>query len=253
MRDGAPVPPGTTVVTIPPETEVTTPSAPATTVEPTQLDTPRPDLRATGALGWALLRGEVPNAVLEIDTADGVALSDEAVETLQQQLAEHGSKSVEVVREGGLPAQDTYAAQELVEIARDHRSRRSSDDTIAIHALVLPGAFEQEGALGIAFLSTTFAIFPEAIGGRLPEGASQPEYESAVVTHELGHLFGLVNLTGVGEFHEDENHRGHSANRDSVMHVAVEIAPVGLDVSPTRSFDQADRREMERIRQQRPG
>ena len=58
-------------------------------------------------------------------------------------------------------------------------------------------------------------------------GALYPAYETSVVVHELGHLFGLVNLTGKGAFHEDPEHRGHSSSADSVMYWATEDISVG--------------------------
>ena len=232
--------------------EPTSPTETLPKAEPTVLTGPRPDLRQTGSLGWALLRDDVPNVVLEVDSAPGVRLSDRAVVALERHLGEHGGKDVEVERHERLPAQDVYDAQTLVELTREHRSATSSVDTVVIHVLTLPGRFEQEGAMGVSFLSTAFAVFVDAIAETLPPSASGPEYEAAVASHELGHLFGLVNLTGVGGFHEDDNHPGHSTNGDSVMHGAVEVSPLALGGSPPTVFDDDDRREIERIREQRP-
>ena len=220
--------------------------------DPAPLTGPRPDLQQTGSLGWALLRDDVPNVVLEVDGAPDITLSDEAVGVLERHLSEHGGKNVEVERHQRLPAQEVYDAQTLVRLTREHRSSASSGDTVVIHVLVLPGEFEQEGAMGVSFLSTAFAVFVSTLADALPPGASSPEYESAVASHELGHLFGLVNITGRGAFHEDDDHPGHSENRDSVMHVAVEVSPRGLGGSPPTDFDDDDRREMERIREQGP-
>ncbi len=73
-------------------------------------------------------------------------------------------------------------------------------------------------------------------------------------TDELGHLFGLVNLTGLGGFHEDENSPGHAASEDSVMHWAVEsFSFIELfGGGPPSEFNEADREEMRLIRDQLP-
>lgn len=70
------------------------------------------------------------------------------------------------------------------------------------------------------------------------------------MVHELGHLFGLVNLTGEGAFHEDPDHEGHSRNTSSVMHWAVESTVVGdvFEGGPPRDFDTDDEQEMQAIR-----
>lgn len=106
----------------------------------------------------------------------------------------------------------------------------------------------------MAFAATAFALFPDVVRGRLPPGANVAAFHRTLALHELGHLFGLVNLTGVGGFHEDENHPGHAETADSVMHWAVESFGFTelFGGGPPSEFTEADREEMRRIRNQLP-
>lgn len=222
--------------------------------DPAELSAPS-DRRLVGSLGWALLSPEVPHAVVEIDQLGGATVGQPAIDALEQAMREHGGKAdVEIVMEEAATTRDVYTLEDLVSTAEEQRSRSSGDDTVALHVLVLPGRFESEGVPGVAFHATTIALFPEEIARLLPPGASVDAFEAAVATHELGHTFGLVNRTGVGEFHEDPEHPGHTDDEDSVMYWAVETPSLGqlFGSGPPSSFNEADRREMQNIREQRP-
>lgn len=213
------------------------------------------DRRLVGSLGWALLSPEVPKAVVEIDRVGGARLDLEAVETLEQALRDHGGKrTVEVVTGEAQDGKDVYSLEDLVSTSQEHRDRSSGDDTVALQVLVLPGRFEAQGVPGAAFHATVMALFPQEIDRMLPPGATVGAFEAAVATHELGHTFGLVNRTGVGKFHEDPEHPGHTDDRDSVMYWAVESPSLRelFGTGPPSDFNDADRQEMERIRAQRP-
>lgn len=104
----------------------------------------------------------------------------------------------------------------------------------------------------MAFEATSFAVFVDEISPRLPPGANAAAFEAAVAVHEAGHLFGLVNGTGVGGFHEDPDHPRHARDDRSVMYWAVEspsLVEVFASGQPS-DFASDDRREMERIRDQ---
>lgn len=222
--------------------------------EPATLDATS-DRRLLGSLGWALLSPEVSSAVIEIDQLGGEKLGQEAIDAMRQALVEHGGKkTVDVVVNDSTASKDVYSLEDLVATAQDHRDRSSGGGTVALHVLVLPGRFEVEGVPGAAFHATSIALFPEAIRRSLPGGAAESAFEVAVAVHELGHTFGLVNRTGVGDFHEDPDHPGHTADEDSVMYWAIESPSLTeiFRTGPPRSFNDADRQEMEMIRGQRP-
>ncbi len=216
---------------------------------------PSSDRQLAGSLGWALLSPDVPGAVVEIDQLGDARLSGDAISAIEQALREHGGKqTVDVVVGEAQADGDVYSRQDLVTTAEQHRDHSSGEDTVALHVLVLPGRFEAQGVPGVAFHATTVALFPQEIGRMLPPGATSESFEAAVAVHELGHTFGLVNLTGVGEFHESSDHPRHTDDEDSVMYWAIESPSLRelFRTGPPRDFNEADRREMEAIRQQRP-
>lgn len=210
---------------------------------------PASDTGIPGGLGWALLGSSVSRAVVEVDYAGDADVSQQALDAIGKKLRDHGGKSVEWTGGRELPEQDVYSRRDLLGLVENHRDRYSGDGAVALYVLVLPGRFEIEGAPGVAFHATAFALFPEQISGRLPPAADVESFEEGTAVHELGHLFGLVNLTGQGGFHEDPDHPGHSADEGSPMHWAVESTTL-LDVfsgGPPSEFTEADRREMEAI------
>ena len=151
--------------------------------------------------------------------------------------------------DGSAPAQEVYTAEDLRAITAASRETSSAPSRPAIYVLVLEGRYENDRVTGVAFGATSFAVFPDQIGGGLL-GLEPESFETAVLVHELGHLFGLVDLTGEGAFHEDAQHPGHSSSDASVMYWAVEDISITnvFRGGPPREFDDADRKEMARIR-----
>lgn len=208
------------------------------------------DRGAVGSMGPALLRPEVSEAVVEIDATPGESMTAQARNALGAQIEEHGNKeSVGFVEGSTLPEQDIYTTGELRSLMDAHRAVWSNTDRAAVYVMVLSGRHEDDGVVGVAFNASAYAIFPDQLSGGLL-GLNYANFEEAVVVHELGHLYGLVNLTGHGAFHEDPEHPGHSANDDSVMFWAVESTLVEdiFDGGPPRDFDADDETEIDRIR-----
>lgn len=192
----------------------------------------------------------IPRARIEIDST-GPELTARARNGLAGALQEHGSKAVTFAPQGAAPAQSTYDDDDLERIARATRDGFSTEDRVALHVLVLNGSYANADVLGLAFDASTFAIFPDRIRSGLLSSVNYAAFEEAVVVHELGHLFGLVNITGQGGFHEDPDHPGHSRNEGSVMFWRVDDISVGniFQGGPPTTFDADDRREMAAIRE----
>jgi len=106
-----------------------------------------------------------------------------------------------------------------------------------------------KGVLGVAIRGDLGVIFTDRVNASATPLVGSAGIESAVVTHEVGHLLGLVDLylhTG----RQDPDHPGHSTDTHSVMYWAVESDLVGdlLEGGPPREFDDADRADLARIR-----
>ena len=228
------------------------PASPQSPPPPPASEPPQPtfdDAGPIGSAGRTLLSPDVARAVVEVDRSAGAQLRVDPRRIVAEQLGEHGGKSVTVAGDGRVPAQDVYSADDLRALTRRHRDRRSSAQRVAVYVLVLEGRYTDERVTGLAFGATAFVLFPDQMGGA-PLGVNRDAYETAVVVHELGHLFGLVNLTGQGAFHEDPEHPGHARSDGSVMYWAVEDVSIAnvFRGGPPREFDDDDLREMDRIR-----
>ncbi len=134
-----------------------------------------------------------------------------------------------------------YAVSEMNEIPDNSKQSWSSDQLIALGESIAPelksnnilntsviyvkGVFNgNTNILGLHFSGKRYVfIFKdvvESVGGT----SDQQKYvEQAVVVHELGHLFGLVN-SGIAQAtnHEDKSHPHHTSNDECVMYWAVE-------------------------------
>lgn len=208
------------------------------------------DEGALGTAGRALLSPSTPRVVVEVDRSPSVSVAIDPRAVVAEELREHGGK--QSVRGGGdsqVPAQDVYTERDLRTITAAARAVHSGADEAAIYVLVLEGRYENERVTGVAYQATAFAVFPDQIGGAVL-GLQREAFERAVVVHELGHLFGLVDLTGHGDFHEDPQHPGHAVSEDSVMYWAVEDISIAnlFRGGPPTEFNAADREEMARIR-----
>ena len=242
----------------PPSTAPATTNGPAGTIgSGTTRSTPddRPvvpdDAGPLGSMGPALLSPTLPAVVVEVDATAGEALTSRARQALQDALVTHGGKRT--VRSRGastVPSSDAYSVAELRELAATHRVTASSAEELSVYVLVLEGAFEVDGVTGVAFEASSFALFPDTIRNGLLPAMSYPSFEQSVAVHELGHLFGLVNVTGHGAFHEDPERPGHSVSRRSVMFWAVEDVSIAnlFRGGPPTEFDADDRRELDLIR-----
>ena len=209
------------------------------------------DWQSVGTLGPAILGGS-RSLKIEIDytPASAPSASDEAV--LSSVLGHYSGKQVSIVPdEGNLPVEKDYSLDTVVKLTEEHRSCFTSSTQVCLYFLFLPGSFENSAALGAAYTSSAVAIMTEQIQNGSNALVSRDRIATATITHELGHLFGLVNLIGKEvRPHEDPDHPGHSSNPNSVMYWAVEDLSVNsiLSGGPVTTFDQDDEADIALIR-----
>lgn len=217
------------------------------------------DFGRIGANGRALLSDDVPGLVVEIDFESRQPPSDEAVEHLVGVLEDVLDKPDGIRLDGGnaFTLDDRqWRSDDLRRHAIDHRSTFSSEDELSIYLLYVRGEFFRGAnvteSLGEPYNASEAALFPEQWRGPVGEEvADELAVERAALVHQVGHLLGLVDFTGVDvEEREDAQHQGHSANEGSVMFHAVSTTAVTpqYDSVPPDTFDDADLADLAVIR-----
>lgn len=206
-----------------------------------------------GTLGSAaagLLKAEPYTTILiEFAVVGDRQPSSGAVSHLASVLQDVTGKSVDTSTHALRGGDGPYSADEI----RDLSSKRASvseGSQASIWIAYLDGGLEgNDDAVGIAVAGTVAAVFPDNFRGGLLSNSEG--VERAVLVHEVGHLLSLVEIGYESDHNRtSSDHPHHSENEDSVMHWAVESAGA-LDIfsgGPPDTFDQADRDDLQKIR-----
>lgn len=215
-----------------------------------------PELAAVGAMAKTYLQASpAKSLVVEVDWMSGRKPSNSALahleSILKRELAKPGGVDVRLGAE--MATTDTsWTLADLVAAERTFRAEHSGGSRATMWIAYLGGSFAEGGsALGAAFTASAAVLFRDRIGQATSALVLASEIERSVLTHEAGHLLGLVNIGYQSRFnHEDPTHPKHSSNRDSVMYWAVEDISVRdlLAGGPPDDFDDADRADLEMLR-----
>ena len=223
--------------------ETVTTVAPATPASP---DTSGPP---GSAAAFYLRAAPATSIAIEVSAEAGAEPQAGTMDHLGGVLGEVSGKPVSVVGGGALPSREAWSADEL-RAAADAASSARQGERAVVRLLFVHGRYaEADNVLGVAVRGDVAAIFSDEVEASASPLIGSGAIESAVTTHEVGHLLGLVDLhlhTG----RADPEHPGHSANRGSVMYWAVESTLVTdlLTGGPPRDFDDADRADLAAIR-----
>ena len=228
---------------------------PATTSPPgTSQDAadPRPldDGGPPGSFGAELLGARTGHELaVAVLAQDGAAPAPETVEHVVGLAAAASGKDV-TVSPGSVPGGErAWTADDIRSLARSVGPPQR-DGRVAVRLLFLHGSFaDDDGTLGVAVDGASAAVFVDRIADSAALGVGAGRLQQAVAAHELGHLFGLVDLL-VDTGRDDPEHPGHSPSTGSVMYWAVESDLVGqvLGGGPPVDFDDADLADLARIR-----
>lgn len=243
--------PGPSPSAAPGETPATTTAPPGSTASPST--TTAAAVPAPGAVGgyaaFYLRPSESTSVVLDVHSQKGAEPSGDSVAHVRALLADVTGKQVAL--NGGSIAGEgrAWTADEIRALA-DRTGLAQSRDRSVLKLFFLHGEFaDSDTVLGVAVRSDVAAIFSDKVDSAAGPLDSPTRIETAVTTHEMGHLLGLVDLV-LATGREDPEHPGHSSNRQSVMYWAVESTLVGslLEGGPPTTFDSADRADLATIR-----
>ncbi len=189
-----------------------------------------------GGLTLACLSGDkYTSMVVEIDYESGYMPEQSSTDLLKTRLEQVCNKpqGIEIfLTETNFEHEGQWSANDVREKGWSEKSNNpQSDSTLYWQAIFPSGQYANDGVLGVAVDASTIAIFGEAVDdaeGPIFNRPSAEEIENSVLVHEFGHLLGLVNLVYQSPVdHEDDEHKGHSNNEDSVMYWAIESANIG--------------------------
>ena len=188
-----------------------------------------------------LIRGDrFPRLVMEVDAVPGMEPAAGTLTDLAASLDDLLDKpgGVDVAMDGALEAvgsDHAWTFDELEELADETFDLALPGESIAVHLLYLDGHSADDGegglVLGIAWSHTHIAIFQQTIlaacsGSVLPAPLRDLQCgaaEASILTHEMGHLLGLVdNGLPMVTPHRDPDHGRHDADDGCVMYWAYD-------------------------------
>lgn len=130
-----------------------------------------------------------------------------------------------------------HDANDILAIADRHRAVQTEGDVLSYYVVWLDGYFSEAGArrndvLGVSVGRGVIGMFKPVIAKSvLPLLPTIPRVvEQAVLVHEVGHAFGLVNHgVPLASAHQDVANGAHCANKDCVMYFSVDGTEAALD------------------------
>jgi len=137
---------------------------------------------------------------------------------------------ISVVKRGiPAPGNSPYTDQEIINIENSNRTKYNNSDQIAVWAFFADGKSSKDTdaslILGTAYRNTSFVIFEQTIQN-LSDSPLEPNrslLETAVISHEFGHILGLTNLgTPLKSDHEDAEHPKHCIEKTCLMYWSSE-------------------------------
>ena len=207
--------------------------------------TPRVDksanLKALGASANELLSdAKFTSLTIEVVYVTGFKPTDVALNNLSEFLLEHTFKPDGVkitTRAVASSNKAPFSIEEIAQVEADERSVYNAGDEIAVFLYVADGSNENDEdnklVLGSAFRNTSIVLYGktiEKIANNSPSTAKS-DVESAVLNHEFGHLFGLVDVGSPMQVdHEDSESQAHCNVSGCLMTANIEFGGSIIDM-----------------------
>lgn len=183
--------------------------------------------------------------IIEVDSVAGVTPPQDALNHMKAQVSPLVRKDIDVrLSDGDLQGRSSWSDAQLQDLNR-FQDAKTNGDTVVTHVVYVDGEYAPKtSVLGVAYGHFLVIIFGERIQEGCADGAcllySPQNGHRAVLTHEIGHILGLVD-NGIPMVNNHSDGGAHSNNRNSVMWAEARTSDIFfLNTIPT-TFDSNDK------------
>lgn len=174
------------------------------------------------------------NMAIEIAYVDGFAPTEAAVSEFVALLNQHAHKNnISITyKELASPNKDSLSIKEISDLETKHRTVYNNGDTIGLY-IYFSDAFsdgdkpeENLVTLGAVYRNTSMVIYEATIRKLVSKSIliSEGEVEAATLSHEAGHLFGLVNIGSPSvNDHQDPDAESHCIIAGCLMRAELQF------------------------------
>lgn len=177
---------------------------------------------------------------VEVVYVNGFPPSQQTLDNLQQFLISRTFKpdGIEIIlRAVESSGKAPFKIEEIVEIENQQRSAYNIGDEIAVYVYFADGSNENDTStkvvLGSAYRNTSVVIYGKTVRtvASRPNAPSKSTIESAVLNHEFGHLFGLVDIgSPMQTNHEDSENEAHCSVTGCLMQASIQFGGELVDM-----------------------
>ena len=206
------------------------------------------NLLATGESAHDLLANtNFSNLLIEIAYVQGFRPNQEAMDNFEDFLRDRTFKETITIqyRELQSPGETTLTLQEVADLETENRTAYNQGDTLAIYIYFADAPSDTDNAemnlvtLGSVYRNTSMVIYETTVRDVATQSAliTVEDVEEAVLAHESGHLFGLVNLgSPMVNPHEDSSSNNHCNVDGCLMRAEIEFGSGMMGILESRAL-----------------
>jgi hypothetical protein len=206
------------------------------------------NLLATGESAHDLLANtNFSNLLIEIGYVEGFRPSTTTMANFEDFLRDRTFKENITVQyqELASPGEETLTLQEIADLETENRTAYNEGNTLAIYIYFADapadGDDEEQNlvTLGSVYRNTSMVIYESTVRAIATRSSliTIADVEEAVLSHEFGHLFGLVNLgSAMVSPHEDATSTNHCDVTGCLMQAEIEFGGGLMGILESRAL-----------------